>query len=171
LNSADDLNDFSVRGGMSVGIAVSLQLFHLDPQVGLSASTNFPLSGRARILVTPRVVGVGIDIKPGSWPNSVELRSGGTVPVAIFSSATFDARTVDPMTVTLASAPVGMNGRGTPQASFEDVNGDSLLDLVVHVETSALQLGTDDTVAELVAATFDKRRIRGVDTIRIVPPK
>ncbi len=45
------------------------------------------------------------DIKPGSFPNSINVGAGGNVPVAIFSSSTFDATTVDPTTVTLASAP------------------------------------------------------------------
>ena len=43
------------------------------------------------------------------------------MPVAIFSPATFDARTVDPLIVTLASASVKLKGKGTPMASFQDV--------------------------------------------------
>jgi len=51
------------------------------------------------------------------------------MPVAILSTPTFDARTVDSTTVTLASAPVALKGKGRPMTSFEDVNGDGLLDL------------------------------------------
>ncbi|MBI3663134.1 MAG: hypothetical protein HY234_08815 [Acidobacteria bacterium] len=50
----------------------------------------------------PCVIRVEIDIKPDSFPNSINLGSGGTVPVAIFSSPSFDARTIDPLTVSLA---------------------------------------------------------------------
>jgi hypothetical protein len=112
---------------------------------------------------------VSIDIKPGSFPNSINLGSGGTVPVAIFSTTTFDARTVDPTTVTLASAPVALKGKGTLMTSFEDVNGDGLLDLVIHVSTSALQLSETDTEAVLEGKTSGGTPIRGQDTVRVVP--
>jgi len=116
-----------------------------------------------------RIIPVQIDIKPGSFPNSINLGSQGTVPVAIFSTATFDARMVDPLSITLANASVALKGKGTPMASFQDVNQDGLLDLVVHVDTQALQLTVGDTVAILEGQTFDGRRIRGSDSVRVVP--
>jgi hypothetical protein len=112
---------------------------------------------------------VDIDIKPGSFPNSINLGSRGAVPAAIISTAAFDARTVDPTTVTLAGAQVRLRGRGTPMASFEDVNGDGLLDLVVHVSTEALQFSESDTEAILEGQTIGGTRIRGADSVRIVP--
>jgi parallel beta-helix repeat protein len=112
---------------------------------------------------------VRIDIKPGSFPNSINLGSGGTVPVAIFSTATFDATTVDLSNVTLAGASVRLTGRGTPIASSEDVNGDGRLDLVVHVETTALLVSETDTEAILEGNTFDGTLIAGKDTVRVVP--
>lgn len=54
-------------------------------------------------------------------------------------------------------------------ASFEDVNGDGFLDLVVHVSTSALQLSETRTEAVLEGKTFDGTPIRGTDTVRVVP--
>lgn len=112
---------------------------------------------------------VSIDIKPGSFPNSINLGSGGTVPVAIFSTSAFDATAIDPTTVTLASAPVKLKGKGTPMASFEDLNGDGLLDLVVHVSTEALQLSETDTQAILEGQTLSGISIRGTDSVRVVP--
>ena len=53
-------------------------------------------------------------------------------------------------------------------ASEQDVNGDGLLDLVVHVETDALQLTKTDNQAELTGETFDGVSIVGSDAIRIV---
>ena len=114
-------------------------------------------------------IGVAIDIKPGSFPNSINLGSGGTVPVAIFSTTTFDARTVDPTTVTLAGAQVALKGKGTLMTSVEDVDGDGLLDLVVHVQTEALQLSDTDTEAVLDGKTSDGTAIRGTDSVRVVP--
>src|SRR5206468_53129 len=55
-------------------------------------------------------ISVLIDIKPGSYPNSINLGSGGTVPVAIISTPTFDASTVIPTTITLAGATVKFRG-------------------------------------------------------------
>lgn len=112
---------------------------------------------------------VEIDIKPGSFPNSINLGSMGSVPVAILSSATFDANRVDPMRVTLASGGVGLKGNGTPMAALQDVNSDGLLDLVVHVSTDALELSETDTEAILEGQTFDGASIRGKDSVRIVP--
>ena len=110
-----------------------------------------------------------VDIKPGSDPNSINLGSGGNVPVAIFSSATFDATTVDPSTVTLADAGVKIRGKGKLAADEEDVDGDGLLDLVVHIDTSELELTDGDVVAVLKGETFDGTAIQGSDFVRIVP--
>lgn len=54
-------------------------------------------------------------------------------------------------------------------ASAEDVNGDGLVDLVVHVSTSALQLSEADTLAVLNGITTTGALIRGSDSVRIVP--
>lgn len=135
--------------GFSDGNEVALGSDPLDPE-----SPSFKL--------------VVIDIKPGSDDNTINLGSGGTVPVAILSSAEFDATRVDPRSISLASATVRLKGQGTPQASFVDVNGDGLVDLMVHVETSALQL-TGDTQATLSGKTGDGISIQGTDTVRIVP--
>jgi hypothetical protein len=112
---------------------------------------------------------VQIDIKPGSDPNSINLGSNGTVPVAIFSTADFDATSVDPTSVTLADAEVKVKGNGTPMASEQDVNQDGLTDLVVHVSTSGLALTDGDVEAVLEGETFDGLRIQGSDFVRIVP--
>ena len=56
-----------------------------------------------------------------------------------------------------------------------DLNGDGLMDLVVHVSTEALELSEDDTAAFLGASLdadgngFVDTILRGVDTIRVVP--
>ena len=69
----------------------------------------------------------------------------------------------------MASTPVQLKGKGTLMTSFQDVNGDGLLDLVVHVSTSALQLSETDTEAVLEGKTSDGTPIRGKDTVRVVP--
>jgi hypothetical protein len=54
-------------------------------------------------------------------------------------------------------------------ASLEDVDSDGLLDLVVHVETEALELTESDVEAVLEGVTFDGTPIEGRDSIRVVP--
>ena len=124
---------------------------------------------RAVVYYTPPPTKVGIDIKPGEYPNSINLGSHGVVPVAILSSPSFDATQVDPLTITLAGAHVALRGKGTPMVSQQDVNDDGLLDLVVHVETEALELSPEDTEALLLGQTYGGLHIVGSDSVRIVP--
>jgi len=119
----------------------------------------------------PDVLPVEIDIKPGSYPNSINLGSNGVVPVAILSSTDFDATTVDPETVALAGAGVAIRGKGA-LASQKDVNGDGLIDLELKVETENLDPGTfQDGSAILAGATYAGQQIEGSDSIIIVPPE
>jgi CARDB len=125
--------------------------------------------GSISIVPGATTVMVGIDIKPGSYPNSINLGSNGVVPVAILSSATFDAASVDPLSVTLSSSPIVLRGNGTPSASLQDVNDDGLADLVVQVSTEALQLTTSSTSASLQGRTYGGVAIAGTDDVNIVP--
>lgn len=78
-------------------------------------------------------ISVEIDIKPGSFPNSINLKSKGVVPVAILGSASFNVDDVAVNTVTFTGAsPV--------RFSFADVNLDGYVDLVFHFRTQDLQL-------------------------------
>jgi len=118
----------------------------------------------------PLVRLVDVDIKPGSFPNSINLESAGVIPVAILSSASFDATQVDPATVTLAGAAVKLLGKGDRfSCSAQDVNGDNLPDLVCHIRTSELMIEPGDSTAVLEAQTFIGEAVRGQDAVSIVP--
>lgn len=106
--------------------------------------------------------GIDIDVKPGDELNYINLKSHGKTPIAILSTATFDAGTVDPFTITVAGAPVSLRSNGTTASSLEDVNGDGLLDLVVHVSTRALQPTSPNQVL-LEAYTVLGERLWGSD--------
>jgi len=114
------------------------------------------------------VLPVNIDIKPGSYTNSINLYSKGKVPVAILSSGTFDARTVNISTINFAGAGVNLKRNGMPMVGIEDVNGDSLLDMIVHINTEALQLTLTDTEGLLEGKTIGGTPIRGTDSVRIL---
>lgn len=116
------------------------------------------------------IIPVSIDIKPGSYPNSINLGSQGVTPVAIFSSDTFDATTIDPATVTLAGARVKVPGNsGKYLCHNEDVNEDSIMDIVCQVRTNEFSICPGATTAVLEAETTAGRVVRGEDSIRIVP--
>ncbi|MGH8245851.1 MAG: choice-of-anchor Q domain-containing protein, partial [Gammaproteobacteria bacterium] len=128
-----------------------------------------PIDGRCDVGAFENVITVKIDIRPGSSPNLVNLRVQDAVPVAIFSDETFDATTVDPATVTLASALGKLRGYGRHTAVVQDVNSDGRRDLLLHVSTSAHQLNETDAEAVLMGKTYAGRTIRGLDTIRVLP--
>ena len=105
---------------------------------------------------------VSVDIKPGSYPNSINLGSKGVVPVAVLGSDTFDASTVDPTTVLFATAsPV--------RWTMEDVNNDGYMDMLFFFKTQDLDLVAGNTEATLSGATLIGWPIQGTDTVNIVP--
>jgi len=53
--------------------------------------------------------------------------------------------------------------------SVDDLNGDGISDLVVHVSASALELSETDTVTFLEGQTANGTPIRGRDSVRVVP--
>ena len=110
---------------------------------------------------------IQIDIKPGDGSNYINLRSEGKTPIAILSTAAFDATTLNPMSIRVAGAPVSLRRNGTTASSLEDVNGDGLLDLVIHVSTQALQLTNPNQV--LLEGSISGQRFWGTDEIIMVP--
>ncbi len=107
------------------------------------------------------LIPVIIDIKPGSEPNSINLKSRGVVPVAVLSTEDFDASTVDPITVKFADAsPV--------KYRMEDVDLDGDLDLLLHFRTQDLNLNENSTEATLTGRTYQGKDIQGTDSVRIV---
>jgi hypothetical protein len=106
--------------------------------------------------------GASIDIKPGSYPNSINLESNGVVTVAILTTAQFDASTVDPTTVRFAGAPA-------IKRTMEDVDRDGYLDMLLHFDTQELNLDEDSTKGTLMGMTDDGIEIVGTDSVNIVP--
>jgi hypothetical protein len=111
---------------------------------------------------------VGIDIKPGSQTNPINLQSRGVIPVAILSSPDLDA----PGLVDRTSLTFGRSGDEPSLASCEkegeDVNLDGLPDLVCLFWTRGTGLREGDTQAILKGNLLDGREIMGSDSVRIV---
>jgi len=109
-------------------------------------------------------VPIMIDIKPGSYPNSINLKSNGRLPVAILTTDTFDATTIDPDTVLF-------EGASPVHWAYEDVDHDGDIDLILHFHLKDTGLTATSMYGYLTAETFDGMPVVGVDTVRIVPPK
>jgi hypothetical protein len=110
-----------------------------------------------------------IDIKPFSWPNAIQSRNEGLIPVAVLSSASFSA----PAEVDGFSLKFGKTGSeaslfqcsGRPQ----DANGDGFPDLVCMFDTR--RAGFDCATSEgiLSGQTKAGTPIGARDFVRIVP--
>jgi hypothetical protein len=133
-----------------------------------SANDGIADSNTATVTITVSPAGgtiqVDIDIKPGSDPNSINLKSKGVIPVAILSGGGFDAETVDPLSVTFETAPPDHEHSG-----LKDVDHDGDLDLVMHFRTQLAQIASNATDACLSGETTGGQGIEGCDSIRIVP--
>jgi len=112
---------------------------------------------------------VSVDIRPGGYPNPVYLDAPGKLPVAILSSATFDASTINPSTVKF-----GRTGIEASQVSYSlsDANGDKRKDLVCQFNIADCGFLCGDTSGVLTANTFSGCPYKGSDTVQILncPP-
>jgi len=131
--------------------------------VTVNNSTQPNLSDLSGLILVPGIdtVDVGIDIKPGKVPNSINLRSKGVVPVAIITSPEFDASSVDPDTVSFAGAQ-------SVHWALKDVDKDGDLDMILHFRTQELNLSETSLEAELTGETTGSISIIGTDSVNII---
>jgi hypothetical protein len=111
----------------------------------------------------PPQIDIEIDIKPGSFPNSINLKSKGVIPVAILTTMALDATTVMADTVRFGPAeaePVHW--------ALEDVDGDGDTDMILHFRTQETGIKATDTEAELIGTTQSGMAFVGSDSVNIV---
>jgi len=72
-------------------------------------------------------------------PNGIHPNTGGVIPVAILTTDTFDATTVDPATVALEGVLAKEKGKSGRIGSLEDVDHDGDLDFVVQIRPAGLR--------------------------------
>lgn len=119
---------------------------------------------------------VDIDVQPGE-DSTTRLRadSSGKLPVAILSSADFDAiARTDQLSLRFGKTGAEQSlstHQGRPQCETGDVNGDGLTDVVCHFHKDELGFTGDegDTTAVLMGRTFDSKPIviRGEDAMHV----
>jgi len=134
--------------------------------------TNVPQFGFFTLIDDVAVVpvSVAIDIGGTRFRNTLRPAPGGTLPVAILSTAAFDARTVDPATVVLTGPRGEQRGKGTTMASFEDVNGDTYPDLLIYVRRDAEDPTDSAGVTALEAKTWSGVLVSGKHALRLPAP-
>jgi hypothetical protein len=110
---------------------------------------------------------VAVDIKPGSCPNSLNVNSGGVLPVAILGTADFDVTTVDIPSVTL-------EGVVSPLRWDFTMGSEGMLDLTYKFDmwevVEALGEVSDGEfrVLSLTGVLLDGTPIMGDDVVRIL---
>jgi hypothetical protein len=124
---------------------------------------------------------VAVDIKPGSCPNPVNVKSRGILPVAILGSDIFDVSMIVPSSIQL-------NGVGAIRNNYEDVSSpvsdindcnciseglDGFMDLTLKFKTQDIVEAIGDVndgdilPLELTGVLFGERPIEGTDCIII----
>ena len=101
--------------------------------ISLFALLFFP--ARQAALAHEEHMHVEIDIKPGSYPNSINIRSNGKVPVALFGSDMFDVTSVDIASVRLHPMDRPEGGAPVSKFAYTDLNSDGYLDIIFHFST------------------------------------
>jgi hypothetical protein len=106
-------------------------------------------------------------VKPGD-PNNVISQRSKVTPVAVFSSAEFDATTIAPATLRLAGAAVAQSRNGELLCRPALLNGDKRKDLVCLMVTSQIDAPLGECTVALNAFTTDGAPVSGEDRIRLV---
>ncbi|UCG59588.1 MAG: right-handed parallel beta-helix repeat-containing protein [Phycisphaerales bacterium] len=118
-----------------------------------------------------------IDIKPGSYPNAININGNGVIPVAILGSAEFDVAQVVIGSLDFAGLEVRVKPNGVSQCSISDVSGpegvpDGYDDLVCQFLDDPLLWMPGDGIADLTGMfSIDGKVVpfAGSDEIKIVP--
>jgi probable HAF family extracellular repeat protein len=143
--------------------------------------TNPAGYGRAFLLNPLTWTEVAVDIKPGTCPNPVNVRSKGVLLVAILGSEEFDVTDVDVASIQLAGVGPLRSGYEDIAAPVLDTNDcncteegpDGFLDLTLKFKIQRIidAVGDvnsgDELQLELIGVLFDETHIKGADCILI----
>jgi len=148
--------------------AMLIRIDHTTGQGIFSRFMPLPLpdhSGARDALAALPAIEIPIDIKPGSWPNSLNLRKNGVIPVAVLSTEDFDAITIRTRVARFGPAGAALV-HNAPH--YEDVNGDGIMDLLMHFNSDETGIECGDEYAELRSSNEVGLSVVGIDLIKTV---
>lgn len=130
---------------------------------------------------------VAVDIKPGSCPNPINLKSRGVLPVAILGTSGFDVTQIDPASIRLMGvAPIrsSLEDVATPFAveittcdSCTDLGPDGIMDLTLKFRTQEIvaalgEVNDEECIVLQITGNlkedFGDDPILGEDVVRIL---
>ena len=148
---------------------------------GQELDTVWALLTLEKFAPPPPVIEVSADIKPMSWPNPLNVRARGVLPVAILGTADFDVSQVDPATVRLEGvAPLRWALEDVGTADDPLAGPDGFTDLSLKFDTreivAALGAVDDGDVVVLhltgeLKEEFGGTPISGQDVVLIIKKK
>jgi len=152
-------------------------VFHLTVQASDAGSPSQSGSATITINLTHVVQPLPVSIQVIGYHNTdrIILGSTTTIQVVIFSTATFDARSIDVNSIRFGATgtedSLVRNRRGVPQYSYVDVNHDGRLDLVVSITVSKTGLVVGDTQAYLSGLLLNGQMIEGTGAVLVTRKK
>lgn len=143
---------------------------------------SFPVN-----VIAPPQISVPVDIRPGSCPNPIMVRSNGVITVAICGTGDFDVTQIDPETINIAINCGGVSplrwsyyDEATPfeggPCGCHELTGDGYLDLILKFKTQELlnalgPVNDGDVIPLLIEGAlkeeFDGTPIAGSDCVVI----
>jgi hypothetical protein len=161
-DSTDNINfppsgEVSYHGTFDAGTIYALVI----RATGMSDPYTGAMAGSFVFTFSADVPEVAIDVLPGDTANKVYPNKTGNLPVAILSSADFDATQVDPATLRFGSAEAPI----AEAVSIGDLDGLHGDDTLAHFRVQESGIFCNDTEVLLTGETYTGELFAGVDTI------
>ena len=132
--------------------------------VNFSSVSKFQIGDRGtfvEFVPEPAVVEVEMDVRPGRYPNKINLSRKKNLWISLLTDESFDATTIDPYSVRIGNAGAGINRN----PRFVDTDGDGDNDLKLRFKVSEIGIACGDIELSVIAATFDGTEITATDSI------
>ena len=107
---------------------------------------------------------ITIEIKPGSNKNQINLNGKGVIPVAILSTESFDATTLD---VTSLQLGPGQATETHNKRHVEDIDEDGLADVMLHFRVQDIMIDANTTELILTGTTSDGISVKGSGEVTV----